>query len=222
MEETEWEHFRNAVRNHNRIKDRAQPLPMEQVSRSVDDKWMREKLASRGYRNYGQQEKRQAEQQRFGFLVRMKVESIDNIWWHHQNEFNPQNQDPTFLQIELEPIEEFFLPLARTGQYQPDSPYHISLCYTNDLHRFDLYNFENGVTRGKAAYDRLIERYDGQIAHLRGDMRTGSVLIGPRTVVYDPRHVEQFQQPYHLHDDPDAQALISAGKYVRDNMHMTL
>ena len=235
MQRSEWEAFRDAVNAYQQNKN-TPALNIKDVHRSVyrDDK---EKLARRGYRTYEEQDERKKEQDRFGFVVRMRVDSINNIWENGPHtKWDPRKEDEaTFLQIRMEPVDDFFLPLAKSGSYTPDSgEYHISLCYTSDLHRFDLYNFNNGLQKGKNAYDEVIKRYDGKIAHIRGRVRTGSVLIGKDTRVYivdDPsdtgrrvRRKQQQQNPegHNIYDDEQIKALLAAGKYARDDMHVTL
>jgi hypothetical protein len=235
MDRAEWDAFRAAVAAYQETKN-TPPLSVRQVHKSVqkDD---REKLARRGYRTYEEQQIRKGEQERFGFVVRLSVDSIDDIWEHgpHGN-WNPRENAATFLQIRVEPVEEYFLPLARSGSYMPDSgEYHISLCYTSDLHRFNLYDFTDGLVKGKQAYDRVRQRYDGKLAHLRGKIRTGSVKLEEGTMVFSTENRNNIgrkirgkqqglynPQGYHIYNDPDVKALISAGIYVRDDMHMTL
>ena len=183
-----------------------------------------------GVRDLSEQDARKEQQARFGFLVKMRVDSIDDIWNNGPGtNWDPKHaKDATFLQIRLEPDEEFFLPLAKSRTYMPDTgKYHISLCYTSDLHRFNLYDFTDGLQKGKAAYDRVRERYDGKVAHLRGTIRTGSLKIGNNTRVLEKKRVrgkseKRYNNYYNIYDDPDVQALLSAGEYVRDDLHMTL
>ena len=93
------------------------------------------------------------------------------------------------------------------------------MCYTNELHRFNLYDFMRGLKKGKDVYDRVRDRYNGKIAHLRGKIRTGSVAIDANTVVFEENGKKTRLK---LHADKDVLALLAAGTYSRDVMHMTL
>ena len=198
------------------------PLDPNQVDPAETDPDWRALLARRGFRSSAEQYERTAEQERFGFKVRLDIEDLDPTWNDARQAaaFDPTYDDSkVFLKIRCVPIGTHFLPLAKTGQYRPDSPYHISLCYTNDLHRFNLYDFMRGLRRGKDVCDRVRNRYNGKIAHLRGRIRTGSVAIEAQTVVYEE---DGRRTRLRLHADKDVLALIAAGKYSRDVMHMTL
>ena len=139
MEKAEWIAFRDAVREHQEGKNDAPVLTHKNIKRSVKGHWERSQLARRGFRDLSEQNARKEQQSRFGFLVKMRVDSIDDIWNNgpHTKWDSKHAKDATFLHIRLEPDEEFFLPLAKSGTYMPDrGEYHISLCYTSDLHRF--------------------------------------------------------------------------------------
>ena len=230
MDKEEWIAFRNAVRENEEGKKNAPELSSKNIKRSVKDKWDRAQLARRGFRDYSEQDARKAQQARFGFVVRMKVDSIDDIWNNGPGtKWDPKHaKDATFLQIRLEPDNEFFLPLGITKDYMPDSgEYHISLCYTSDLHRFNLYDFMNGLVKGKEAYDRIRKRYDGKVAHLYGTIRTGSLKIGNGTIILKRKQItgkseREYSEGYNIYDDPDVLALLAAGQYIRDDLHMTL
>ena len=234
MDKEEWIAFRNAVRENEEGKENASVLSHKNIKRSVKGKWEREKLAKQGFRDYIEQHARKEQLARFGFVVKIRIDSIDGIWNNGPGTtWDPKHADnATFLQIRLEPDEEFFLPIGRTKNYRPDSgEYHISLCYTSDLHRFNLYDFTNGLAQGKAAYDRIRERYDGKVAHLRGTIRTGSLRIGNETRVvverrargkHEKRYDPVNNMRYHIYNDPDVLALLAAGQYIRDDLHMTL
>ena len=84
----------------------------------------------------------------------MRVDSLDDIWNNGPGiKWDPKHaKDATFLQVRLEPNNEFFLPLAKSGTYMPDrGEYHISLCYTSDLHRLNSYDFTNGLVKGEGS-----------------------------------------------------------------------
>ena len=220
QQNNELREFARAVARYKRGSN-IPPLDVSEVE--YEDRYenddTRAKLARRAFRNITEQNQRKEEQRRFGFKVLMNVESIDHQWENEPWRFDPKHQDGAFLQIRCVPIAQYFLPLAKTAQYRPDSPYHISLCYTHDLHRFNLYDFMAGLTTGKTVYDRVRERYHGKIAHIRGEIRTGSVLVGRDTIVI-ARNGRRAN--HNLFDDEDVLALLAAGQYIRDDLHMTL
>ena len=221
MRRSELAQFGKAVAKYQQSSN-VPPLDPSQVDADETDPYWRGVLARRGFRNSAEQYERTVQQERFGFKVRLVLEDLDPIWNDGQQAaaFDPTYDDnKVFLQIRCVPIGTHFLPLAKTAQYRPDNPYHISLCYTNELHRFNLYDFMRGLKKGKDVYEKVRDRYNGKIAHLRGKIRTGSVAIDANTVVFEENGKKTRLK---LHADKDALALLAAGTYSRDVMHMTL
>ena len=86
------------------------------------------------------------------------------------------------------------------------TPYHISLCFTNEIHRFNLFDQSDGIERGKAVYNRLRDRYDGQRVHIPGKMEGGMFEIKGRGIA----------------NDPELQAMHACGKYHDSSVHISM
>jgi hypothetical protein len=122
------------------------------------------------------------------------------------------------LMISLVPVRNLGAGFQRLRERprrrgQPD--YHISLCFTNELHRFNLYDRHQGVQRGKAAYQTLRNRYNGRLAVLRGRVRRTSFELNGRT------HVHQLTVNNIVRDD-DVWALHDCGSYHDRPLHVSL
>jgi hypothetical protein len=88
-----------------------------------------------------------------------------------------------------------------------ETPYHISLCFTNEIHRFNLFDQSDGIERGKAIYNRLRARYDGQRVHIPGKMHSGAFELKGRGG---------------LASDPELQAMHACGKYHDRSVHVSM
>ena len=51
--------------------------------------------------------------------------------------------------------------------------YHISLCFTNELGRFDLFKWNDGVTKGREVYEEFRQKWNGKPALARVSVATG-------------------------------------------------
>ena len=87
-----------------------------------------------------------------------------------------------------------------------ETPYHISLCFTNEIHRFNLFNQIEGIETGKAVYNRLRARYNGQRVHIPGTIEGGMFEIKGRGIA----------------NDPELQAMHACGKYHDRSVHVSM
>jgi hypothetical protein len=97
-----------------------------------------------------------------------KLELFDKYDTHYDDE-GIEKKKP-LLQIRLTPGPLFIEIVGRlwTDEEKKEQvDYHLSLCFTSDLHRFNLLDSEDGVRKGKAAYEDL-RKYDGKAARLAG------------------------------------------------------
>ena len=53
--------------------------------------------------------------------------------------------------------------------------FHISLCFTNELCRFDLYNKDNGIEVGYQKYMDLRDKYNGKEAHVEARIHENAI-----------------------------------------------
>jgi hypothetical protein len=119
------------------------------------------------------------------------------------------------LQIHIEKGSKF-VEFSGRQFTREDAPfdYHISLCFTNELHRFDLLHSERGVELGQAAYNRLREKYDGKEVLLKGEIHNYAFNILPGSQIQGG--VEDF-----LIDD-DFIMLHNAGAYADRPHHLSM
>ena len=117
--------------------------------------------------------------EKYDLRVKLKVHPLPP----EEEKYQTTAKDVDLLQIYTEPNpkDEFFEMAFK--KVDGANPYHISLCYTNELHRFNLFNFSDGVRRGKEVYHLIINKFDGKGAFLRGYM-TNSSAFQP-SVYYD-------------------------------------
>jgi hypothetical protein len=112
-------------------------------------------------------------------------------------------REPELLRIKTRPRRDF-THLRNRGRREGEV-YHIPLCFTNELHRFDLRDRSAGVRRGLAAYEELRRRYHGRTAVLRGRVAGTALEIGRRSEVEG--------SGYNIQSDRDVWALHDAGSF---------
>lgn len=112
-------------------------------------------------------------------------------------------REPELLRIKTRPRRDF-AHLRNRGRREGEV-YHIPLCFTNELHRFDLRDRSGGVRRGLAAYEELRQRYHGRTAVLRGRVAGTALEIGRRS--------EVVGSGYNIQSDRDVWALHDAGSF---------
>ena len=92
--------------------------------------------------------------------------------------------------------------------------YHISLCFTNELGRFDLYNWNDGVQKGLEAYAALRHKWDGAHAFAHVQIAGG----GSATILsLTPPAVEG-----NLLHEPALIAMHNAGRYCDRAIHISM
>jgi hypothetical protein len=93
--------------------------------------------------------------------------------WAYRREKKP------LLMIKTRPVEGKFI--HRIGRAPTDKErdwdYHISLAFSGEIHRFDLLDSAKGVELGKAAYNRLRERFNGKEVRLEGHMHSSTFIV---------------------------------------------
>ena len=155
-----------------------------------------------------------------GLHVRLRLDPLpdnenaftkDPEYWDEQGE---QHTAP-LLQIHIEKGSKF-VELAGREFSKEEAPfdYHISLCFTNELHRFDLLHSDNGVKLGKEAYNRLRESYNGKEAILNGHVHNFNFDIEPGSVI-------QGNLP-DFYDNKDFIMLHNAGSYANRADHVSM
>ena len=90
--------------------------------------------------------------------------------------------------------------------------FHISLCFTNELCRFDLYNKDNGIEVGYQKYMDLKAKYNGKEAHVEAKINENA--IATVTAI----HTEAGD----LFEERDLHALHYAGEYFDRPVHISL
>ena len=125
--------------------------------------------------------------------------------------FDPRAPDQLLLMIYTDPLEGFEQLMREGIVFENANPYHLSLCYAAELRRFNLYDTDNGIMKGLAAFGRLKRPYDGRRARMRVHMRNTAAYI-------DSVEVEGLSSD--LLKDPDFNALHEAGTYYDRSHHI--
>ena len=111
-----------------------------------------------------------------------------------------------------DPADEFFDMAFK--KVEEANPYHLSLCFANELHRFNLFDFDDGLRRGKEVYQRVINTYHGKEAFLRGYL-TNSSAFNIQFIIMPDMLVK-------IDDDMDLNALHKAGTYQERDWHLSM
>ena len=124
----------------------------------------------------------------------------DGGYWH--------SEPPELLRIELKPLEGFTkLHDRRHPSKHNLSGYHIPLCYSDELHRFNLRDAFEGVGVARGVYERIRARYHGRHALLHGWLQGATLTLSRRTDVEGNRRGE------HIVDDLGVRMLRAAGSF---------
>ena len=122
--------------------------------------------------------------------------------------------EPELLSIELKPLSGFMK--LRDRRRRHSEVYHLPLCYTDDLHRFDLRDASDGVRAATGVYERLRDRYHGKRATLHGWLQGTTLTLSRRTEVEDNVRGEQ------LVDDVGVRMFRAAGSFHDRNLQVEL
>ena len=90
--------------------------------------------------------------------------------------------------------------------------FHISLCFTNELCRFDLYDKDKGIHTGYDKYMELRRKYNGKEAHVKANINENA--IATVTAI----HTDAGD----VFLEPDLHALHYAGEYFDRSVHISL
>lgn len=131
---------------------------------------------------------------------------------HHEGGGYWLTREPELLMIKTRPRSDF-THLRNRGRREGEI-YNIPLCYSNELHRFNLSDPASGVREGLRAYEELRRRYHGRTAVLRGRV-AGTVLeLGRRSTVEGSSS--------NIHGDRYALSLHAAGSFHDRPLYVSL
>ena len=128
-------------------------------------------------------------------------------YWHESS--------PLLLRIRVKPLQGSTVLRDRRRRHSEEA-FHIPLCYTDELHRFDLRDGLAGVRQAVGLYGRLRERYDGKRAVLRGWLHGTELRLSRHTTVEGNRLGEL------LTDDSDVRMFRAAGSFHRQDLQVAL
>ena len=121
---------------------------------------------------------------------------------------------PPLLMVQIVPLHGFPDLMGPNGKIPEGTvDYHISLCFTNELGRVDLYNWNEGIRRGLDIYEGFRQRLDGKNATARVRIATGGAV-----------DILSLKSPGvgDLMEDPVLTALHNAGRYWDRPMHISM
>ena len=121
---------------------------------------------------------------------------------------------PLLLRIRVKPLQGF-VKLRDRRRRHSEAAYHIPLCHTDEVHRFDLRDASLGV-QARRFYGRLRERYDGKQAVLRGWLHGVEMRLSRGTTVEGNRMGEL------LTDDPYIHMFRAAGSFHEQDLQLAL
>ena len=186
--------------------------------------WTRQSFAeSHGYRGMTLREffVRKEEIEGMPLLVRLVVPEAPE-WSYTRDLYQPRMPNdehgdqlyPPLLIVQIVPLPGFPDLMGPNGKIPEGTvDYHISLCFTNELGRFDLYNWNDGVRQGLAVHEGLRERWDGKEAVARVWIATG----GAATVLS-----LTVEQEGDMMEDPVVMAMHNAGRFWDRPVHISL
>jgi hypothetical protein len=102
----------------------------------------------------------------------------------------------------------------RNRPRRPGEMYHVPLCFTNELHRFDLRDRGVGVRLGLAEYEKLRQRYHGRAAVLRGRAVRDTFELDRRSVVEG--------STLNIANDAAVRSLHDAGRFHDRPLHVSM
>jgi len=120
--------------------------------------------------------------------------------------------EPELLGIEFKPVPGF----TKLHDRRHSEVYHLPLCFTDELHRFDLRDASEGIRVAKGLYERLRERYHGKRATLHGWLQGTTLTLSRRTDVEDNVRGEQ------LVDDVGVRMFRAAGSFHDRDLQVEL
>jgi len=127
--------------------------------------------------------------------------------------YQPKTNNRELLKIITRPLPDTRLlhdqALVPTTEY---NMFHISLCFTNELCRFNLYDKDEGINTGYDKYMALKKKYDGKVAHVEAKIHENT--IATITAI----HTDAGD----LFQEPDLHALHYAGEYYDRPVHISL
>ena len=127
--------------------------------------------------------------------------------------FDPRAPDQLLLAIYTDPLEGFEQLMREGIVFEGAVPYHLSLCFAPELRRFNLYDSDNGIMKGLAAFGRLRRLYDGRRARLIVRIQNTAAYI---------ESVEVEGVASDLSRDADFNALHEAGSYYDRPHHISM
>ena len=130
----------------------------------------------------------------------------DGGYWHEA--------PPVLLWIELKPLSGF-RKLRERRRRHSDNPYHLPLCYADEMHRFDLSDWSAGMRLARRVYERLRAKYDGREVLLHGWMQGTTLTLSRRTTLGNASGAN-------LVDDTDLRMFRAAGSYQDRDLQIAL
>jgi hypothetical protein len=137
------------------------------------------------------------------YLPDTKYEWVNDV--NHRDGGKWHQKPPVLLQIRTR-LAQDAVRFSDRPRRHGETPYHISLCFTNELHRFNLFDESDGIIKGKAMYNRLRDRYNGQHVHLPGKMQGGAFELKGRGIA----------------NDVEVQAVHACGAYHDRSLHISM
>jgi hypothetical protein len=122
---------------------------------------------------------------------------------------------PLLLRIRVKPLHGF-VELRDRRRRHSEEAYHIPLCRTSEVHRFDLRDKSSGVRQARRIYERLRETYNGKLAVLRGWLHGIELRLSRGTTVENNRMGEL------LTDDPYIRMFRAAGSFHDQDLQLAL
>ena len=148
--------------------------------------------------------------EKYDLRVRLRVHPLPPEEEKYQ--ITAKNGELLQIYTEPNPKDEFFEMAFK--KVDGANPYHLSLCYTNELHRFNLFNFSDGVRRGKEVYQRIINKFDGKEAFLRGYMTNSSA--------FNVQYIIMPDMIVNIDEEEDMNAMHKAGEYQGRDWHISM
>ena len=185
--------------------------------------WTRESFAKdHGYRGLTMREffLKKAEIEKTQLAVRLVV--AEAPYWDYKRDLyqpklpyeNNEQLYPPLLVVKIEPLHGFPDLMGPNGRIPEGTvDYHISLCFTNELGRVNLYDWNEGVRQGLEIYEGFRQRWDGRNAIVRVRIATGGAGDIQSLVVPGTGDLMQ---------DPVLTALHNAGRYFDRPMHISM
>ena len=127
--------------------------------------------------------------------------------------YGKRHDNPPLLQIHTDPHPNGNFFEMAFKEVVGANPYHISLCFTSELHKFNLYNPTEGIRIGKEAYERLKRMCHGKEAFLRGSL-SGNTAFNIHSIVLSDITLRI--------DEGDLYALHAAGTYHNRDIHISM